>query len=320
MRQRRARDRHVVDPTAPRGGRCHHQVVATTEGVEGPEGPEGPERPFGPETTAAWYRQKRDRRVLFDDVADGYDARPPYPDAMYEGLTDAQGLGPGCEVVEIGPGTGQATRRLLDLGCRVTAVELGARMADRLAERTSGRAIDIVRSSFEDADLPAGAFDVVLSATAFHWVDPEVAIPKAFELLRPGGWLVLIWNVFGDPSRPDPFHLALSAMLEQQEPELAAPTEPGVNSPDGDSWAALLEERAPFGPVSVESIPWTGTHTTAELRALFATFSSWISHGPERMDALLDQLAALSDEQFGGEVSRPYQTVVVTARRPLAPG
>jgi SAM-dependent methyltransferase len=265
--------------------------------------------------------QQRRKRVTFDDVAAGYEARPPYPDAVYDRLTTRHGAGPGCDVLEIGPGTGQLTLPLLQLGCRVTAVELGANLSARLAERADGQAadLDIVTSSFEDARLPEASFDLVLSATAFHWVDPEVGIPKACALLRPGGWFVLVWNIFGDPDRADPFHDALFEMLERLEPDLALPYVPGSTGPDGASWTSDIDGHGLFEPAAFEVIRWTGTHSTAELRALFATFSTWISRGPEGRAVLLDELATIADEEFGGQVSRPYQTLIVSARKPAAP-
>ena len=157
-----------------------------------------------------------------------------------------------------------------------------------------------------------------MSATVFHWIDPAVGIPKAFDLLRPGGWFVLVWNVFGDLERPDPFNEGLTEMLERVEPDIAAPMVPGATSPDGRSWADDIDRLLRFEPARVDVIRWTGTHSTAELRALFATFSSWISRGPERKEVLLDELARIADEQFDGQVSRPYQTLVVSARRPSA--
>ena len=262
---------------------------------------------------------QRRNRTTFDDVAEGYEARPPYPHEVFDLLARHRGAVPGSRVCEIGPGTGQATIPLLDLGCRVTAVELGERLGARLRERTRDRSIEVLRSSFEDADLPPGGFDLVVAATSFHWVDPEIGISKTFDLLRPGGWLVLIWNVFGDPSRPDPFHEALSELLQRIEPEVATPKVPGGTSPNGPSWALEIGRQAPYEPAEVEVIRWTGTHSTAELRALFATFSSWISRGPARKEQLLDELAILADEQFDGRVTRPYQTLMVSARRPDAP-
>jgi SAM-dependent methyltransferase len=267
------------------------------------------------EVDPAADRQHR-LRATFDGVAAEYDVRPPYPPEMYDRITADCGVGPGCQVVEIGPGTGLATIPLLDRGCRVTGIELGPQMAARLAERAAGRDLEVVVSTFEDAPLDDASGDVVLSATAFHWVDASVGVPKAYRVLRPHGWLVLVWNVFGDPERDDPFEAALTEMLQRVEPDLAAPRTPIQSLPDARSWADTVDGHALFEPARPETYRWSGTHTTAELCALFSTFSSWIDRGPDRLAVLLAELARLADEQFGGVVTRPYQTALVTARKP----
>src|SRR5436309_5658315 len=101
------------------------------------------------------------REVYGHDPA-GYDAgRPEYPDQVYAALTGRCGLGPGARVLEIGPGTGQVTRRLVALGADVTAVEPDPAMADYLVSTV---AADVVRSTFEDAALPESRFDLAVAA------------------------------------------------------------------------------------------------------------------------------------------------------------
>jgi trans-aconitate methyltransferase len=76
----------------------------------------------------------------------------------------------------------------------------------------------------EDADLPEASFELVVAATSFHWVVPvHEGLTRCARLLRPGGWLALWWTVFGDHSRPDPFHEALQPVLADVEPTLADP-------------------------------------------------------------------------------------------------
>jgi SAM-dependent methyltransferase len=141
-------------------------------------------------------------------------ARPAYPDWVFEVLCEQCGLAGGTATFEIGAGTGTATRRLLDRGASpLVAVEPDPRMATYLRETIPDEALRVILSSFEEAVLDAGSFDLGISATAFHWLDETTALIKIAELLRPGGWWAMVWNVFGDDSRPDPFHEATKALL-----------------------------------------------------------------------------------------------------------
>src|SRR5262245_2144681 len=104
--------------------------------------------------------REESRRLSFEERADDYrQARPPYPAEVYELLADRCGLGPGARVVEIGPGTGQATRELLARGAVLTAVEPGVRLAahlgaDLAADVAEGR-LTIVNDRAETAPLPS---------------------------------------------------------------------------------------------------------------------------------------------------------------------
>jgi SAM-dependent methyltransferase len=75
-------------------------------------------------------------------------------------------------------------------------------MATYLRETIPDEALKVIFSLFEEAALDAGSFDLGISATAFHWLDEATALTKIAELLRPGGWWAMDWNVFGDDNRP----------------------------------------------------------------------------------------------------------------------
>src|SRR5260370_38301699 len=92
----------------------------------------------------------RSRRELFDQVAEYYDeARPKYPARLFDDLLTAAAVGAQPRVLEIGPGTGQATLPLLERGCSLVAVELGPRLATRLRAHVAGT---------EDATVMVGPF------------------------------------------------------------------------------------------------------------------------------------------------------------------
>ena len=110
--------------------------------------------------------QRERRRATFDEAAELYDrARPRYPPALFDDLADLTGIGPGSRILEIGPGTGQATLPLAERGCRVVAVELGADLA-AVARRNLARfpTVEVVTAAFEDWPLPSEPFDLVLAS------------------------------------------------------------------------------------------------------------------------------------------------------------
>ena len=165
----------------------------------------------------------RQRRGLFSSDVAAYDsARPGYPERVYELLRETCGLGPGSAVLEIGPGTGQATGRLLDHGASVVAVELSPEFAALLETKYAERSFTVAVGPFEDVALDPASFDLVVAATSFHWVDVDTGIRRAAEHLRPGGHLALWWALWGDPDRDDPFSDALGSMLREQAPQLVA--------------------------------------------------------------------------------------------------
>ena len=128
----------------------------------------------------------RERSKLFDQEAERYDrCRPTYPDAVIDEL-----LGPapaGLDVLDVGCGTGIASRQMAQRGAKVLGVEL----APRMAEIARGHGVDVELAAFEDWDAAGRTFDRVTSAQAWHWLDLPVATAKAASVLRPGGRLCL---------------------------------------------------------------------------------------------------------------------------------
>lgn len=268
------------------------------------------------------FAANRHRRALFSAAADTYErGRPGYPDRVYQLLTEVCGLAPGSRVVEIGPGTGQATGSLLQRGAEVTAIELGPELAERLRAKYAAAPLQVIVGAFEDVDLPAAQADLVVAATSFHWVPPEVALARSARLLREGGWLALWWSFFGDPDRPDPFHDALLPLLDRLAPsvlDVSSAGTVGLGPPyalDAAARIGEVERSGSFGPVTHEVIRWTGRHTAEEISAMFASFSPWLALAPSERAAALAALEALAREEFGGIVERPYLTPVYLARR-----
>jgi SAM-dependent methyltransferase len=217
------------------------------------------------------------------------------------------GLGSGSAVLEIGAGTGQATIPMLNLGARVTPIEPGAALVRELLARTAGYRLVAIETTFEDALVPEASFDIVASATAFHWVDPAVGVRKAAQTLRDFGWLAVWSNVYGDPERPDPFHEAIQPLLRSYAPELSRPED--VPRPEAGN------DCSDFDEAEEHVFRWEAAHNPDQIRALFSTFSPWIALPAERREPLLDALHALAKDEFAGRVVRPYRTVIQLRQR-----
>lgn len=263
--------------------------------------------------------ERAEGRRLFGGALPEYRAaRPPYPERIYDVLRERCGLGSAARVLEIGAGAGAVTARLVEL-CRgaILAVEPDPRLARHLVEvtRPAGARIEVLVAAFEDVRLSAASFDLAVAATSFHWVEPESGLARVAAALRPGGWWAMWWTVFGDPSRPDPFRAATDPLLRDLPPGPSAAGRGGSFALDVEARRADLAAAGRFERVESEVVRWDARLGAAEVRALYATFSS-IGRlpGPER-ERLLDEISRIASDEFGGRVERPFVTVLYTAQR-----
>lgn len=254
------------------------------------------------------------RRLFGLDTA-AYDrGRPGHAPEVYEVLGERCRLGAGTKVLEVGPGTGQATRRLLELGADpLVGIEPDTALADLLRERF-GERVEIRESTLEDAQFE-GDFDLVVAASSFHWVDEDVGLARIHDSLRAGGWVALWWTAFGDGNRTDPFRQATESLLEALP---RGPSEVKDRRPfahDAENRIAALE-RAGFAEVLPRRIEWWHTWDTDGIRSLFGSFSQFLSLEPARRQELLDSIAVIAERDFGGRVTKPVVTALYTARKP----
>lgn len=256
-------------------------------------------------------------RHLFGTDPEAYaTGRPGYPAALYDVLVERCGLGPGTATLEIGPGGGQATAELLARGAApLVAVEPDAALAAYVARRF-GAAVRVVPARFEQAELPAGAFDLAVAATASHWLEQDVALRRIADVLRSGGWWASWWNVHDDPRQPDALHDALQPLLG------GLPHSRPGGAVDLDAFAldeparvADLERTGAFTDIAVTRLRWSLALDPARARALFATFSPLLARPPDERERLLDGIADVVAQRFDGRLERAVVTPLYIARR-----
>ena len=125
----------------------------------------------------------------FDTVASAYGKlRPGYVKELYQALFDYIPVNENSNVAEVGSGGGQATAPILMTGCRLTAVEYGEQFSELLRDKFKEyRNFSVITGRFEDTVLANNAFDLVFSASAFHWVPEKIGYEKVFSMLKSGG-------------------------------------------------------------------------------------------------------------------------------------
>lgn len=265
--------------------------------------------------TVPWEGARDQRRRWFDQVADAYAAaRPRYPTELYDDLTALGALTPRTRVLEVGAGTGQATVDLAARAAHVTAVELGTNLAELARRQVASTKVEVVEGDALELALPTAGFDLVASATAWHWLAPERSVAWAAERLSPGGWLAVWWHVFGDDGgRPDPFGDAVGPLLDRLFPSRATST--GPYATDADARTSELTSGGRFGPVTRRRYEWEGRHTADELRRLWSTWSTDHDLDPQDHRRVLDEVQRLATDDFDGVVVRPYTTVLYATQR-----
>lgn len=132
---------------------------------------------------------RKELGATFDTEASKYDKmRPGYADELFQAIFKYVKIGERSRVVEVGSGSGQATLPVLKTGCELTSVEYGENFSRILMEKFGGyKGFKVITGKFEDVDLEDDAYDLVFSATAFHWVPEEIGYPKVYSALKPGG-------------------------------------------------------------------------------------------------------------------------------------
>ncbi|MBR3743059.1 MAG: methyltransferase domain-containing protein [Clostridia bacterium] len=133
-------------------------------------------------------------RKVFDTIPEQFDRyRPRYSEALFADLIAYAGIGKDKTVLELGPGTGQATDPILKTGCDYHAIELGEHLFEKMKEKY-GRFpnFHIVNDDFITHDFGGARFDLIYSAATIQWIPEEIAFSKTFSLLRPGGTLAML--------------------------------------------------------------------------------------------------------------------------------
>jgi SAM-dependent methyltransferase len=254
------------------------------------------------------------RRVAesFGTDAGRYDrARPRYPEALVQRIVAES---PGPHVLDVGCGTGIAARQFQAAGCRVLGVEPDARMAG--FARRSGVEVEVAAIEVWD---PAGrAFDAVVAAQSWHWVDPVAGAAKAAQALRPGGRLAVFWHVFQLP--PEVWE-AFAAAYQRAAPDSSFKFSLQPARQALDTYQVLFTKAADgiraaggFSGPQQWRFDWEQSYSREAWLDQMPTHGALTQLPPGKLPEVLAGTGAAIDA-MGGSFTMPYAAVAVTAAR-----
>jgi SAM-dependent methyltransferase len=228
--------------------------------------------------------------LSFGPAADVYErSRPPYPPAAVDWLLPAGAR----RVLDLGAGTGKLTRQLVDGVRHVVAVEPLEQMRD--VGRREVPEVEFLDGTAERIPVLAASVDVVLVAQAWHWVDPQRAVPEVARVLAPGGRLGLVWN---DRDERVAWVRELGRIMQE-----------GTAGPPDMAHPVIGE---PFGEPETLAVEWAHHTTPGILIDMVTSRSYFIAASKRQQEKTLAAVRALlaDDPQLrdSAEIALPYVT------------
>ena len=269
---------------------------------------------MGSEAKNAW---------TFNTVAASYEKiRPGYPDELYRALFAYQPVHAGSRAVEVGIGGGQATPPVLETGCAVTAVEYGDRLAQVCREKFRAcPGFSVLTGRFEEADLPKGAFDLVYSASAFHWIPEELGYPKVFRLLKAGGAFARFANhpfrAEGNPALYEDIDRVYAKYYYPYYPEKQPARSHRAYTEEQAAERARIAEKYGFTDLRWALFFRARTLSAGEYRLLLGTYSDHIAMEPGVREPFFDSIEEVIN-RHGGAISIRDTIDLQLARKPQA--
>jgi protein-L-isoaspartate O-methyltransferase len=248
------------------------------------------------------------RSETFDRIATLYDAiRPDYPAALVEDVIELASLNDSSTILEIGAGTGKATLPFAEKGYQIHCLEPGKNLATVAAKNLElFPAVTFENITFEEWQVQTAAFDLVMSAQAFHWIPAAIAYPKVAAALKKSGRIALFWNLAAEPEdevfrQLDRAHqqftnFALKPVRQQREQQERELLHSGL-----------------FTDIEIREYARSIRYNTQQYLDLLRTQSDYSILSSDQQQQVTTEIAAILDSN-GGLLIKPYTTLLMVAK------
>jgi len=260
-----------------------------------------------PRNTRFSSRPLEERAHWYSTTARAYDkARARYPNELISYIAELTRLGPASRLLEIGCGPGVATTSFAQWGCSIICVEPNPEFCELARSNCKPfPKIVINQSSFEQWPVEASAFDAVVSASAFHWIEPEVGHPKVAEALRDKGYFILLWNK--EPQPPEEIWPLFSEIYNQQGLSSLGRFE--TEAARQRALKTLVQptiDSGLFKQVASKQVRMEKIYTAEDYLLLLSSFSPYISLEEDRRNSLFAALRKKINDDLGGVINLSY--------------
>ena len=236
--------------------------------------------------------------MLYEEV------RPGYPEALIRDVVNLSGIKNHSRILEVGCGTGKATRYFAERGYQLVCLDIGADLIAVAKEKLKAfPTVSFRREAFEKWQSEE-RFDLIISATAFHWVDPEVRYLKASEVLKSEGFLAVFSNQH--VRKDEGFFAEVQELYDRYYPPLTTnrPTH-ATNFPGVEAFQDSIKR----------VYPWTQTYSSEQYIKLLMTYSDHIALPDENRHLLFEGIVNLIEAKYNGQITKHYAAVLDLRRR-----
>jgi len=239
-------------------------------------------------------------RTTFNTTAHLYaEVRPGYPKELVQDVINLSALTEHSRILEVGCGTGKATQSFAERGYEMICLDIGADLIAVARKKLSGFPnISFVEQAFEEWESD-GKFDLVISATAFHWVDPKVRYLRASEALESGGSLAVFSNQH--VRKDEGFFVETQSLYDRYYLPLTA---------DRPTHATSFPGVEAFEDPIKRVYPWTQTYSSEQYIKLLSTYSDHIALPDENRNLLFEGIVNLVETRYNGQVTKHYEAVL----------
>ena len=228
-------------------------------------------------------------------------------------IIERSGLLVDGRILEIGCGTGQITRPFARRGYAILALELGPSLAALAAEHLRPYPqVRVMPVAFETWPIEREAFDLVLSAQAFHWINPAFGLARAAEVLKPQGAIALVWHI--DRSEHTDFYQATRPLYERFLPSDAQREHVDPLEQRAMRYHDALRQSRAFAGQTTFRHSWQHQYTGPQFLKLLQTFSNHQTL-PEPAKTQFFQGVEAELARFGNVVTCHYETLLLVAHK-----